>query len=480
VPTHPVTHVFWTLGFLAASAVFTAIVRSRLVKRRLLFSAALFVIALATHVAILTSPAMRDTLDEAEYFLITFGVIAGLVTLAVNPWYREREGEGVAAIVQDTLIAILVGVASMFVFKSPNLVFGITGSAIVLGFALQDTLGNAFAGLAIQIERPFRVGDWVEAGDYEGRVVEITWRATRIRTKTGDLVVLPNSVVAQQAIHNYSAPSTPTRLFVDVGIGYETAPNDARDAIGAAVRRVGRVMKDPEPEVLLVEFAGSAITYRVRFWVEEFDDRDEIARSEVRIAIYYELRRRNIEIPWPIQVEYSREDAPRETPALRDDYRRTIAAVPVLASLSDEAHRALAEQSHERLFGDGEVIVREGDAGRTMFVVRKGRVEITVGPEARRVATTDEGGYFGEMSLLTGDPRTATVTARGDTTVLEIDADAFRAYVHSHPVVVDQLASAAAQRRQALDASRASSSAPALAAERTSLAQRMRKFFGLD
>jgi small-conductance mechanosensitive channel len=479
VPTHPVAHVFWTLGFLAASAAFTAVVRSRLVKRRLLFSEALFVIALATHVAILAFPAMRRTLDRPEYFLITFGVIAAAVTLLVNPWHREREGEGVASIVQDTLIAALVGIASLFVFKTPNFVAGIAGSAIVLGFALQDTLGNAFAGLAIQIERPFRVGDWVEAGDYEGRVVEITWRATKIRTKTGDLVVLPNSVVAQQAIHNYSAPATPTRLFVDVGIGYETPPNDARDAIATAVRRVGRVMKDPEPEVLLLDFAGSAITYRVRFWVEEFDDRDEIARSEVRIALYYELRRRNIEIPWPIQIEYSREEAPRDTPALRDDYRRTIAAVSVLAPLSDEAHRALAAQSRERLFGDGEVIVREGEAGQTMFVVREGCVAITVGPDARLVAVTEKGGYFGEMSLLTGDPRTATVTARGDATVLEIDADVFRAYVHSHPAVVDQLAAAAAQRRQELDASRASASAPTLAAERTSLAQRMRKFFGL-
>jgi CRP-like cAMP-binding protein len=217
----------------------------------------------------------------------------------------------------------------------------------------------------------------------------------------------------------------------------------------------------------------------VRFWVEEFDDRDEIARSEVRIALYYELRRRNIEIPWPSQIEYSREEAPRDTPALRDDYRRTIAAVSVLAPLSDEAHRALAAQSRERLFGDGEVIVREGEAGQTMFVVREGCVAITVGPDARLVAVTEKGGYFGEMSLLTGDPRTATVTARGDATVLEIDADVFRAYVHSHPAVVDQLAAAAAQRRQELDASRASASAPTLAAERTSLAQRMRKFFGL-
>jgi small-conductance mechanosensitive channel/CRP-like cAMP-binding protein len=458
--------------------VFTALVGSRLIKRRLLFSEAHFLIALAAHVAIRQYPATRGTLETAEYFLITFGAIAAVVTLALNPWYRERTGDGVPAIVQDTITAVLVGVASLFVFRSSDFIVGITGSAIVLGFALQDTLGNAFAGLAIQVERPFRVGHWITADEHEGRVVEITWRATKIQTKSGDLVVLPNTFVSQQAIHNYSSPSMHTRLFVDVGIAYETPPNEAREAILDAMRRVGRVLATPIPDVLLVEFGESAITYRARFWVEGFEQ-TEVAKSEVRIAIAYELRRRNIEIPWPIQIQYTREEPPRDSPEVREVYRRTIAAVPVLASLSDEAHRALAAASNERLFGDGEVIVREGDAGRTMFVVRKGRVAITIGPEAKLVAVTEPGGYFGEMSLLTGDPRSATVRAQMDTTVLEIDADAFRTYVQSHPAVLDQLAAAAALRRQALDESRGGSSSSS-SVERTSLAQRMRKFFGLD
>jgi small-conductance mechanosensitive channel/CRP-like cAMP-binding protein len=476
VPTHPVEHLFWTLAFLATAAVFTAAVRSRLIKRRLLFSEVLFLIALAAHAAIREYPAARVTLETAEYFLITFGAISAVVTLVLNPWYRERQGDGIPAIVQDTITAVLVGVASLVVFHSSNYVAG--GSAIVLGFAAQDTLGNAFAGLAIQIERPFRVGHWITAAEHEGRVVEITWRATKVQTKTGDLIVLPNSFVAQQAIHNHSSPSMQTRLFVDVGVAYETPPNEAREAILDAMRRVGRILATPLPDVLLAEFGDSAITYRARFWVDGFEQ-TEVAKSEVRIAIAYELRRRNIEIPWPIQIQYTREEPRRDSPELREAYRRIIAAVPVLASLSDEAHRALAIASNERLFGDGEVIVREGDSGRTMFVVRRGRVAITIGPDAKLVAVTDVGGYFGEMSLLTGDPRSATVRAQGDTTVLEIDADAFRTYVHSHPAVIDQLAAAAAQRRQELDASRAAS-APALAAERTSLAQRMRKFFGLD
>jgi small-conductance mechanosensitive channel/CRP-like cAMP-binding protein len=480
VPTHPTHHFFWAVGFLVAAAAAIGVARSRLVKRRLLFSAVLFLVSLAIHAAILEYPATREHLSKAEYLIIAFGAISGAVTLLLNPWFRDREGEGVPAIVQDSITVVLVGIASLFVFRSSDFALGITGSAVVLGFALQDTLGNAFAGLAIQIERPFRVGHWIKASDEEGRVVEITWRATKIRTKTGDLVILPNSVVAQQAIRNYSAPTVPTRLFVDVGIGYETPPNEAREAIMAAVQRVSWMVPTPPPEVLLVDFAPSSITYRVRFWVGEYDkDKDEVATSDARIAIYYELRRRNIEIPWPIQVEYSREDVRPDPVAQQESFRRSIAAVPVLAHLSEDAHRALAEAARERLFADGETIVREGDAGQSMFVVRHGSVAVTVGPERHLVAVTETGGYFGEMSLLTGDPRTATVTARGDATVLEIAASDFRAFVQGHPDVIDRLADAAALRRKQLDDAR-STAATATQAERQSLALRMRQFFGLD
>ncbi|MEO8483000.1 MAG: cyclic nucleotide-binding domain-containing protein [Acidobacteriota bacterium] len=478
MPTHPIHHFFWAVGFLVTAAAAIAAVRSRLVKRRLLFSVVLFLIALAIHAAILQYPATREQLDSAEYFIIAFGVISGVVTLLLNPWFRDRQGEGVPAIVQDTVTVVLVGVASLFVFKSTNFVFGIGGSAVVLGFALQDTLGNAFAGLAIQIERPFRVGHWIKAAEDEGRVVEITWRATKIRTKSGDLVILPNSVVAQQAIRNYSAPTVPTRLFVEVGIAYGTPPNEARDAILTAVQRVSRVLATPAPEALLVDFAASAITYRARFWVEEFD-KDEVTKSDVRIAIYYELRRRNIEIPWPIQIEYSRHETPPDLVAQHESYRRSIAAVPVLASLSEDAYRALASASRERLFADGETIVSEGDAGQSMFVVRSGSVAITVGPERHVVAVTETGGYFGEMSLLTGEPRTATVTARGDATVLELAAADFRAFVQDHPDVIDHLAAGAARRRKQLDDARSIAVGPTHS-DRQSLALRMRKFFGLD
>ena len=106
---------------------------------------------------------------------------------------------------------------------------------------MQETLGNAFAGLAIQIEKPFRVGHWITVGSHEGSVREITWRATKILTKSGNMVILPNSLVAREAINNYSEPTTPTRLYVEVGVGYQVPPNEARDALlSALLQRAAR------------------------------------------------------------------------------------------------------------------------------------------------------------------------------------------------------------------------------------------------
>ena len=107
--------------------------------------------------------------------------------------------------------------------------------AVVVGFALQDTLGNLFAGLAIQIEKPFRVGQWMQVGDREGQVQEITWRATKLRTKAGQFLIVPNSVISKEPVLNYSEPTMPTRIEVEVGASYSAPPNDVKRAMQEAM-----------------------------------------------------------------------------------------------------------------------------------------------------------------------------------------------------------------------------------------------------
>jgi small-conductance mechanosensitive channel len=479
IPAHSTTIILSAFVLAAVNAVALFAFRNRVIKRRMAF--ALFVLSglAAFHFAVDFGLIARSpTTAEAERLIFALAAINTGVALFFNPWFADRVRDRAPAVVQDALVvALIVAVGMLSIKDSANALMSSAIFAAVLGFALQETLGNAFAGLAIQTEKPFRVGHWVTVAGYDGRVVEVTWRATKIRTKSGNLVTLPNNVVAREAITNYTEPTAPTRLFVEVGASYSAPPNLVRQAMLTAVKRSQYVLAAPAPDALLVDFAGSSINYRTRFWIDDFEQEDR-AKDQVRTAIYYEFARQGIEIPFPIQVEYSREDVVEEPEKRLERFESLLARVPVLAALFVDGRRALAAAALEHTYADREVIVREGAPGDSMFIVCKGEVKITVGKD-HEVARTKEGGYFGEMSLLTGEPRSATVVAAGDCTVLELKGAAFKDYVTLHPEVIEHLAAAAVERRRELAQSRA---AAAVASPEThiSIADRMRRFFGLD
>src|SRR5690606_14202522 len=126
----------------------------------------------------------------------------------------DRIPDRFPSIVQDAIVIGVLILVATFAFGDEFLATSAV-SAVVVGFALQDTLGNAFAGLAIQSEKPFNVGHWITVGEHEGRVAEVTWRATKLRTKTGNFVIVPNSEVGKAPITNYSEPAAPTRLSIE-------------------------------------------------------------------------------------------------------------------------------------------------------------------------------------------------------------------------------------------------------------------------
>src|SRR5262249_14582073 len=144
-------------------------------------------------------------------------------------------------------------------------------SVVVVGFAAQDTLGNAFAGLGIQIEKSFRVGHWIKVGEFEGKVEQVTWRATKIHTRDGTYVIVPNNTISKESITNYSEPIMPARLHVDVGATYLKAPNEVKVAILDAVAQSPLALATPTPRVLLTSFGASSIDYRVQFWVADYE-----------------------------------------------------------------------------------------------------------------------------------------------------------------------------------------------------------------
>ena len=454
---------------------------NRHIRSKLLISCALFAAyavtrALAGYAPI--SPDLSREIGIADPLLLAFGVINAIVVLMINPWRVDRIPERFPNIVQDALIIALFAVAATLILQEKILATTAVG-AVIFGLALQDTLGNLFAGLAIQVEKPFRVGHWVTIGGKDGLVSEITWRATKIRTKAGNFVIVPNSALARDTITNYSEPTLETRIEIDIGASYDTPPNDVKAAIQDALRDEPAILRERTPEVLLVDFGPSSIIYRVRVWTTDFAA-DERVRDRVRTRVYYAFRRLGIVIPYPIQVQIEQTPVPAK-PESRSALAEALAGVEIFASLTDRQRRELAEASRPSLYAAGEAIVHQGDEGSSMFVMSRGEASVTLVDAEGEVARLHKGAFFGEMSLLTGEPRTATVTAATDCELVEIGADAFRRVVLPDPALVERITSAVTARRSDLEVHRATKTAqPAAAEAPQTFLTRVRQFLRLS
>jgi small-conductance mechanosensitive channel/CRP-like cAMP-binding protein len=457
-----------------------ATTRNRHIQRKLFASAIAFsayaALGLVSEYAPLTSSAQQQ-IHTLQPLLLAFGIINLLVAVVINPWRDDHLPDRFPNIVQDALIVVIFGATAIVMLRDRAVVTTAAG-AVVLGLALQDTLGNLFAGLAIQIEKPFRVGHWVSLGGEEGLVKEITWRATKIRTKAGNFVIVPNNVLARDRIVNFSEPTPQARLEVEISASYDTPPNDVKNTILEALRDEPLIAGEREPEVLVWEFGDFAIKYLIQVWTSDFGA-DRQVRDHVRTAVYYAFRRRGINVPYPIQMQFQREWT--EPAVDRRSLETALKDAEIFAPLTGEQRSELLAMARSCLYGTGEVIVREGAAGSSMFVIVDGEAAVTLKATANPVARLHEGDFFGEMSLLTGDPRTATVSAATDCHVIEITADRFRAFVMTEPVAADIICTAVAGRRAELEQHRSAASGTRQPSEPPrSLMARMRQFLRLS
>ena len=464
------------IALLMRSATINRYVRSRLLISALLFGAYAAASALIAYGRLPAT--VIGQLQTAIPLFLAFGLANALVPLVINPWRVDRIPEHFPNIVQDTIVIALFGVAAML-FLPDKVVATTAIGAVVIGFALQDTLGNLFAGLAIQIEKPFRVGHWVTIGGKDGLVSEITWRATKIRTKAGNFVVVPNSVLSRDTITNYSEPTRETRLELNVHAGYEVAPNVVKQVVESALLGEPLIMSEHPVEVLLTDFADSYMTYRVRVWTTDFAA-DEIVRDHVRSRVYYAFRRHDIDFPFPVMVHVPETREKLEPGAVEHGRATALDTIEILSSLTPSQRGQLAAMSRLLVYGQGETITREGDAGASMFVLQSGTAAVTLADADGEVARLHGGAFFGEMSLLSGDRRSATVTAVTDCELLEIGVDAFRRVVMTDAASVERVAAAVVNRRAQLEHHRATrASATAEPETPQTFLNRVRQFLNL-
>jgi small-conductance mechanosensitive channel len=464
----------------AAALVLRLATLNRHIRGRLFASAVAFAVYATAAALVAYGPltaALRQPIGAFAPMLLVLGLINAGVAVALNPWKSDRVSERFPNIVQDALAIALFAFVAILMLQE-RILATTAVSVVVVGLALQDTLGNLFAGLAIQIEKPFRVGHWVHIAGRDGMITEITWRATKIHTKTGNFVVIPNSALAKDTIINYSEPHRATCLEIDVGASYDATPSDVKTTILDALGRDPILTHDRPPQVLVVDFAPSAVTYRIRVWTDDFA-LYEMVTDRVRSLVYYAFRRRGITIPYPVQVQIAQEAGAAVRRLDDSAVRAALDAVDIFKSLGSDQRVGLVAAARPVVYSADEIIVRQGDPGSSMFVVVEGEARVTLDGEGLEVARFAGSGFFGEMSLLTGEPRTATVTAVTDCTLLEITAEAFRRFVLANPSALEDVTQATAARAVELVQVRVSSSPPRAPEAPASFLGRVRKFLRL-
>lgn len=350
-------------------------------------------------------------------------------------------------------LAILNGI---FGVRLSGLLVTSTVLSAVIGLSLQDILGNLFAGLALQMERPYKLGEWISVGDKEGIVIQMNWRTLTIRTRDGDNVTIPNATVSKDIVTNHSRPDRNHMCRVEVGLSYDSKPDTVKSIITSTLEKMDGVLDLPPPRVFLKQFSDYSILYEVRFWINEYHRRPEL-ENIVRTRIWYSLRRNGMTIPFPIRDvtvrEVSRQDEDRVREDLRMEVVRGLRGVELFRPLTDQQIEELARHSSRLIYSSGETLVRQGDSGDSLFIITGGEVEITVSDGSGRsthVADLTAGDYFGEMSLLTGEPRTASVTATGETEVIMVRKSGMSALLEQEPAILEPLSAMLDKRLQDL------------------------------
>ncbi|MBP8305191.1 MAG: mechanosensitive ion channel [Phycisphaerae bacterium] len=403
-------------------------------------------------------------------------------------------------------LAVMLGVAFLLIRYHLGKEIGVllTSTAIVtgvIGFAMQGVLGNLLAGMSLHASRSMSVGDWVEVDGTVGQVTLVNWRETRLRTAGGHVVLVPNSKLADAMIRNFSSPTSLRRHEVPVSASYGDPPGDVIAALVEAARSVPEVENRPEPDAYVTGFKDFCIDYVLRFWSRQYERRTPIEGDVMRM-IWYQFNRRGIEIPFPMSgrmldnfmqaVHAQRFEKPLASEIernvadlVRSDFGRKLMADPHgECMLSREELGALARAVRRTRFTRGETLMRQHEQGESFYVLVRGTVKGTItntdtaGPIEFALGP---GALFGEMSLLTGLPRSATMTAVTDCELLEFDRPAFAHLLSLReeiPHVLSDLADARAKENAgSLEKLRAAATAPVDLA-RDGILRRLKRMLG--
>ena len=421
----------------------------------LLFCAA-FVVWLSLEISTRDFPHRPDVLRALRAANVLLGTLFALALIRRYYWegWFERQSKVKAPKFLSQLIGLMIFLIAIFVviggvygYSIEGAIFGSTVVVGIIGFAMQDLLGNLIAGLALEVGKPFKIGDWLVVDGQHAEVMEVNWRSTKLRTNDDVYLDLPNKSIVTAKIVNLTYPTRQHAIRLIIGFDYQTPPNFVKDVLIRAAAEVPGVLVAPAPKVFLKDFVDSKILYEIKFWMEDQTKFNDIMDG-IRTNVWYAAKRNDLRMPLPIRhLQIERPSAKSEETGA--DARARVRGQPLFQLLDDEEADKLLSSARLLRFGRGEKVLQEGEPGESMFILLSGQAAVLVrsGDHETLVATLHPGDYCGEMSLLTGEPRSATVVARTDCELWEIEKPILAELLQKNQTLVQKLGDLLAARR---------------------------------
>lgn len=440
-----------------------------------------------TYISVIVN--ILDVIEVILWMGIVITAVRFIGYLTTKTLYRSRSAaEGEISSLLKTVLSIIIYIVAFFIifqsqFPSVQLTALFTGSTIlgiVVGLALQDTLGNLFAGLALQADQSFQVGDVISIGQLGMGVVEsVSWRGVKLRTFQNKLLIISNASMGKEVIDVAPKTNLNARL-VFFNTVYSASPAHTAHLVREAVRQSENVSPKMRPVVRIRNFGADSLDWEVKYWLEDYA-RQHDSDAAIRMRIWYVFQREKIEFAFPTRMVHMVEKAAEVEPEeLVSSITDRLNLVSIFAPLSDDEIERLANASTSRVYAPGEAIVRMGQPGNSMFVVIRGSVKVQI-PEntyQKTLTTLHENDFFGEMSLLTGEPRSAAVIAVEETEVLRIDKDGLKPIFETNPALAESVYELIEERKQHLNLGPQLED-DAKAETRKGVMRSIKKFFGL-
>lgn len=458
------------------------------------FSLLLLVIFLIIRVSMDLLPAtpskLHLNLHVLSLLIITFALIKLFMKIVIQHFLVKKQNISVPKILQDLMqlgAFLVLAIIILHNYYKLDTSILVTSSvlSIVIGLALQDTLGNFFSGLALQLHRPFDKGDWILFNDKIGQVTDIDWRAIRVRTLDFDSYTIPNSEISKTSFMNYSKPTRLHRIVIPIGVHYKSPPNFVKEIIMNLLEEEQEILKNPKPTVMLVKYNDFSIDYEVRVFTDNFRRYKEITDS-IYTKLWYHFKRNDIIIPFPIRDVYMHQEVIKCYEDQIQDTVELLKTVDFMANLTDHELKTIADGVTLERFAAEEIIIKQGEAGNTFYIIDSGQVEVLHETEDGNTTSLNKLSaptFFGELSLLTGAERTATIVALTDCKSLTINSEVFKSMIMKNPKITEKISQTITNRQfelsQVLNDKDSKGNMEEREIKTQNLLNRMRTFFGL-